>query len=234
MQNIEKVENLRVIEKISIERNLQNRVYEIIKNYLIRPDVPPGTRLYEEKFAREIGVSRTPVKAALHQLEQEGLVRVNYNKGAFKVHFSFKEVIEIVKTREALECLSLEMVTDIDKNLIEDLAECIPDISLFKQAEDTVRYPQFDQQFHEKLIKVAKTNWLYRTIKGQDSAFHMLRFLGLQDIERVRHSIEEHKNMVKALKANDIALTTKYTHEHFKEALNSLEAKHKAVPGLFL
>ena len=46
------------IEKIDIERNLQNRVYEIIKNYLIRPDVPPGTHLYEGRLAMEIGVSR--------------------------------------------------------------------------------------------------------------------------------------------------------------------------------
>ena len=76
------------IEKIHLERNLQNRVYEVIKNYLIRPDVLSGARLYEEKLAEEIGVSRTPVKMALNRLEHEGLVRIDYNKGTFKVHLS--------------------------------------------------------------------------------------------------------------------------------------------------
>lgn len=63
------------IEKINIERNLQNRVFEIIKNYPIRPNVPPGTHLYEDRLAKEIGVSRTPVKIALNKLEQQGLFR---------------------------------------------------------------------------------------------------------------------------------------------------------------
>jgi DNA-binding GntR family transcriptional regulator len=117
------------IEKINIERNLQNRVYEIIKNYLIRPDVPPGTHLYEDRLAKEIGVSRTPVKIALNKLEQQGLIKINYNKGAFKVHLSLKEVIEIIKIRETLECLSLEMINDFDLKLIEDLYKSIPDIN---------------------------------------------------------------------------------------------------------
>lgn len=50
------------IERINTERNLQNRVNEIIKNYLMRPDVPPGVHLYEDRLAKEIRVSRTPVK----------------------------------------------------------------------------------------------------------------------------------------------------------------------------
>jgi len=63
------------IEKKDIERNLQSRVYEIIKNYPIRPNVPPGIHLYEDRLAKEIGVSRTPVKFALNKLEQQGLFR---------------------------------------------------------------------------------------------------------------------------------------------------------------
>jgi len=73
-----------VIEKLNVERDLGNRAFEIIKNYVIRPDTPLGTRFYEERISRDIGVSRTPVRVALHRLEQEGLVEIISNRGAPK------------------------------------------------------------------------------------------------------------------------------------------------------
>jgi len=221
------------IEKISIERNLQNRVFEIIRNYVIRPDVPPGTRLYEEELAKEIGVSRTPVKIALNKLEHQGLIKINYNKGAFKVHLSLKEVIEIIKIRETLECLSLEMINDFDPKLIEDLYGSIPHINSFKGPGDVSKYPEFDQQFHEKMIQMGKSQWLYTLIKNQDSVFHMLRFIALQDIERIKCSIEEHMNIYNALKANDIPLAIRYTHDNFRSSIQTLQQKSANNPGLF-
>src|SRR4030042_4444803 len=124
--------NLRIlmIEKIHLERNLQNRVYEIIKNYLIRPDVPPGTHLYEDRLSKEIGVSRTPVKMALNLLEKEGLVVIQPNKGAFKVHLRFQDVVQIVKIRLTIECLALDIDKGCDTHLVVDILDgLIPDIN---------------------------------------------------------------------------------------------------------
>jgi DNA-binding GntR family transcriptional regulator len=224
-----------MIEKIHIERNLQNRVYEIIKNYLMRPDVPPGTHLFEDKLAKEIGVSRTPVKLALNRLQQEGLVVIQPNRGAFKVYLNFQDVIEIVKIRIALECLSLEIGADNNKNRVAGILEqLIPNIESFQSSEDLTNYPELDRQFHENLIKAANSQWLLRMIKDHDSLFHMFRLLCLQNIERISSSIEEHKKIVEALKRGEIFLTTSLIREHWESAIKDLEKKHREIPGLFL
>ena len=222
------------IEKIKVERNLQSRVYESIKNYVIHPSTPPGTRLYEEELSKEIGVSRTPVRIALNRLEHEGLVKINPNKGTFKVHLSLKEVSEVIRIRGTLECLSLEMADGIDKELIRDLANLIPSLRLFKNTKDRARYPEFDQQFHELLVRAGKSEWLFRMIRIQDNVFHMFRLIALQNIERIKFSIQEHERIVKALKMNDIPLAIQYTKENYKSAVETMEQKSREVPGLFL
>lgn len=224
------------IKKIRIEKNLTGRVYEIIRDYIIRPDIPPGTRLYEEKLAREIGVSRTPVKAALRRLEQEGLVTVDpKGRGVFKVHLSWKEVFEVIKIRESLETLALDMAKDFCKEkAIENLKKLIPDIDSFRTEKDVVKYPELDQRFHEELVKIGTSNFFFKIIKNLYNLYYMLGNIIIQDIERVRISIEQHKKIVEALKINDISLAKNYLRENYELALKDLEEKRKIFPSLFL
>jgi len=225
-----------MIEKINIERNLQNRVYEIIKKYLIRPDVPPGTHLYEDRLAKEIGVSRTPVKMALTLLEKEGLVVIQPNKGAFKSHLHFRDVIEILRIRMTLESLSLEMGKEYfrDSNTFLSLEKSIPDISWIGTPEGLTKYPELDQQFHENLIMVSNSRRLLRMIKDLDPLFQMFRFLCLQNIERIKLSVEEHKKILEVLMTGDISLGKNLIHAHWESAIQDLEKKHRETPGLFL
>lgn len=222
------------IEKIKTEKNLNNRVYEVIRNYVIRPDTPPGIRLYEEKLAKEIGVSRTPVKIALNRLEQEGLVIINPNRGTFKVHLSWQEVTEIIKIREVLESLSLEMSRDFNKDTaLQNLNELIPDINSLKNQDGVFKYPEMDQKFHEELIKIGTSQFFFKMIKNLYVLYHMLGMIILQDIERIRLSIEQHKKIIEALKINDIPLAINCLRENYESALRDLEEKKKIVPGLF-
>lgn len=227
---------IETIEKINIERNLQNRVYEIIKNYLIRPDVPPGTHLYEDRLAKEIGVSRTPVKLALNLLEKEGIVVIQPNKGAFKVHLQFQDVMEILKIRMTLESLSLEMGKEFfrNSNTFQTLQKSIPDIHSIEAPEGVAKYPEMDQQFHENLIRLSNSRRLLRMIKDLDPLFQMFRFLCLQNIERIKLSVEEHKKILEALMTGDISLGKNLIHAHWESAIQDLEKKHRETPGLFL
>ena len=222
------------LERISVEKNLKNRVYEIIRNYVVRPDTPPGMRLYEERFSKEIGVSRTPVKMALNRLEHDGLVTIIPNKGAFKVHLSWQEVTEIIKIRESLETLSLEMVKEFNEDIcVERFVNLTPDVDSFQNPDEVARYPDLDKKFHEELLLLAKTKILFRLTKNFDNLFHLLRLVAIPDIERIRLSIEEHKKIVEALRLRDIPLAISYTRENYESALRNLEAKNKILPGLF-
>ncbi|MFH0813588.1 MAG: GntR family transcriptional regulator [Pseudomonadota bacterium] len=223
------------IERIEKPKNLQKHVYHILKNYITHPDVPPGTHLYEEKLAKEIGVSRTPVKIALNLLEKEGFVVIQPNKGAFKVHFHFQEIKEIIKIRMTLECLSLEIGEFLGNQEMVTALECsIPDIDSFITEENLRNYVELDRQFHEDLIKIGNSQWLNRMIKDQDPIFHMIRQLSLRDINRINLSIKAHKRIVEPLKKGRISLTQTRIREHWKSVIKYLEQNHKNTPGLFL
>jgi DNA-binding GntR family transcriptional regulator len=222
------------IKKIKKDNSLQSRVYEILKNYVISPDVPPGTRLYEERLAEGIGVSRTPIKTALSRLEQEGLVTINSNRGAFKVHLTWKEAIEILKIRGALERVSLEMVGVIDDKTIENLIRLIPDADSLRMPEDIVKYLELDEKFHETLVQNGISKLFFKIIKNTHDLFRMIGLIIVQDNETVGRSIEEHRRIVEALKEKDISLAITRLNENYESALKTLEERYKAFPSLLL
>ena len=223
------------IERLDFHRDLGNRVYEITRNLVISPSTPPGTRLYEEEIAQEIGVSRTPVRAALHRLEQEGIVKTIRNRGAYKVHFKWQELYEIVKIRAELECLSFEVSEQFGKKInIQDIIASIPDITSFEEIESTLNYPECDKRFHEELIKSEKESWIGKTVQNQDTALHMFRLVVLKhNAEFIKSSIEEHMRIVEALKRDDISLAKTCVMDHWSSCLDRLVQYGKAYPGLF-
>jgi DNA-binding GntR family transcriptional regulator len=219
---------------IGTEKNLNTRVYEVIRDYLLRTDTPPGLRLYEEELSKQIGVSRTPVKAALNRLEQEGLVSIIPNKGAYKVQLSWQEAVEIIKIRGTMESLSLELAQDFDKDkTVENLSKLIPDMDSFTAPEDIARYPELDRQFHEELIRMGNSVLIPKVIGNLDILFHLLRLIIIPDTKRIKMSIEGHKRIIEALRGGDIKLAIKYMANSYESAIKDLEEKKKIMPGLF-
>jgi DNA-binding GntR family transcriptional regulator len=219
---------------IGAEKNLNARVYEAIRDYLLRPDTPPGLRLYEEELSKQIGVSRTPVKSALNRLQQEGLVTIIPNRGAHKVQLSWQEAIEIVKVRGTLESLSLELAQDFDKErAVENLLRLVPDIDSLNTPEDIVTYPELDRQFHRELIRIGNSTLIPKIIKSLDILFHLIRSVVIQDTTRIRRSIEGHKMIIEALRAGDVKIAKRHMVNGYESAIQDLEEKRKIVPGLF-
>jgi DNA-binding GntR family transcriptional regulator len=222
------------IIKIGAEKNLNSRVCDVIRDYLLRPDTPPGLRLYEEELSKKLGVSRTPVKAALSRLEQEGLVSIVPNRGAYKVQLSWQEAFEIIKVRGTLESLSLEMAQNIDRDkTVEKLSGLIPDIGSFTTPEAIATYPEMDRVFHEELIKMGNSPWIPKIIKNLDTLFHLLRMVIIQDSKKIKMSIQGHKKIIEALRKGDVKSATKYMVRGYEIALQDLEEKRKIAPGLF-
>jgi DNA-binding GntR family transcriptional regulator len=220
--------------KIGAEKNLNARVYEAIRDYLLRPDTSPGLRLYEEELSKQIGVSRTPVKSALNRLQQEGLVTIIPNRGAHKVQLSWQEAIEIIKVRGTLESLSLEFAQDFDKErAVENLSKLVPDIDSLNTPEDIATYPELDRQFHRELIRIGNSALIPKIIRSLDILFHLIRSVVMQDTTRIRRSIEGHKMIIEALRVGDVKLAKSYMVNGYESAIQDLEEKRKIVPGLF-
>src|SRR5580700_8790566 len=86
---------------------LKDRAYERIKSRLLNNDYPPGTFLSERQLAENLGMSKTPVKAALERLESEGLIAVSPQQGIVVRELSVHEIADLYEIRAALESYSL-------------------------------------------------------------------------------------------------------------------------------
>ena len=106
--------------------SLGGKVFTSLKNSILSGEFENGAELREIVLAKKLGVSRTPVREALRQLEQEGLVEIFPNRGAYVKGITYKDVEDIYRIRARLEGLCAEMaVSSITEQQLAKLEETI-------------------------------------------------------------------------------------------------------------
>lgn len=127
-------------------RLLSTRIADEIRNAILSGEMRPGMRIGQELLANKFGTSRIPVREALKQLENEGLVVLAPNRGAWIADVNSGESIEIYKIREVVEPLavfeSVPRLTDADIASLDATARKL------EQVDTIEEYIQLDRQFH--------------------------------------------------------------------------------------
>jgi DNA-binding GntR family transcriptional regulator len=202
--------------------NLRERVYQALKEMIIIQEIPPGEKLDEDSLARQLGVSRTPVRESLCRLENEGIVKIIPRRGAFIVTHSKESINEILSVREVLEGLSareaVSHITDATLEVLESLSG--------KFSESNVRvlskeYLQADVKFHKTIIEQSKNEWLNSLMNILNDHIQMLRLRTVTLQGRPEHSLSEHRKILGALKARDPLLAESLMREHINNVRES-------------
>ncbi len=184
--------------------SLREQVHNDLRMAILRGEIVPGTRLVESVLAVEMGVSRTPIREALHKLDFEELVysipRVGYIVNDMTEYdiedlFSTRTAIEQLAARWALEKITPEEIERLEDNLKK--AERILKNGLTK------KMIELDTEFHEIICKASRSKRLYQI--SQMLREHMLKFriacLHIPEIaERAR---DGHLEILKAIKSKD-------------------------------
>ena len=149
--------------KVSDKYSLQGRVFNRLREDILSGKYKENDELREMTIGAELGVSRTPVREALRQLEFEGLVSIIPNKGAYVIGISKKDLKDIYEMRARLEGLCARWATKnaTDENISK--LEEISDLSEFhyvKKKFDKVL--ELDNEFHELLYEMADSKMLYK------------------------------------------------------------------------
>ena len=195
------------------------QVVEILRSAIIMGSYEPGERLIEATLSTELGTSRGPVREALRQLENEGLVMSFPYRGAVVLGVSDEEVQEVlIPIRLTLERYSF--LHALDRMTEDDLAELGKQVWLMEQAAaagDLARHVEADLRFHEVVISASgqtHTVQIWRTIWPRIRAY-FYRYGRGSDLAAM---VDEHRELLAALQARDHDLM-----------LDLLEA-HIAVP----
>jgi len=202
------------------EMPVRERAYEYLKSAILSDRIHPGERLAEEHLAKEMGVSRTPVREALHKLESEGLIKALETRGFIVSKDSREEVEELFDMRAILEGYGLRVISEkVSENLLEQLNGFIG------KAEDALRRKQireifkWNTQFHDTLHRMlAEKKRLHRLLVNMRKFVLRYRKDTLHYLDGAKRTIDGHRKIVMALRLKDPDLCERVMREHIQEA----------------
>ena len=198
----------------------------------IREDILNGIykendELRENTIGKELGVSRTPVREALRQLELEGLVTIIPNRGAYVTGISHKDIWDIYVIRSMLEGLcarwAVEHITDAQ---LDELEETIL-LSEFQMKKESgfsaEQIAALDGRFHSILYEASGSRILGHVLTDFHNYVQTARRSSVVSEDRARKSIREHRQILRAIRDRDEEMAEQLANEHIMHVMQNLK-----------
>lgn len=206
--------------------NLDQKVYQEVKRLIEERKLLPGEKIPQEKLAKELGISRTPLISALKFLEHEKLVEVKPRRGFFVRLFTVEEMVSIFEIRELLEGLSARRAA---KSITPEEAIKLKNIfSEFNEIDNIVDYQAYaraDKQFHTCISHIGSKEFLttiLQTLNIITLAYQNVTTEGL--IREPNETIREHMAIVEAICNHDPESAEQLMRNHLKTTIGQLKA----------
>lgn len=195
------------VSPIDSPTSFKNKAYAALKNVIVSLDIyrsRADIRLDERQLAQDFGISRTPVREAMAQLEREGFVRAVPRRGIYIVRKTKKEVIEMITAWAALESMAARLITkDATDEEIGQLRK------MFAKFENGTLHAKLDEysevniEFHQTIIRMSRNSVLIDMAENLFTHMRMIRRKTIGEQDRADRSIRDHMNIIEALEARD-------------------------------
>ena len=204
-----------------------------IRRRIVTLELPPGHPLSENELARELEVSRTPVREGLLLLVEEDLVRVFPKLGSFVARVDPQRIADAQFVREAIEVASLadavERRTDEDVEALRDLLRQQREV-----VEDVDRFFALDEAFHQRLLAAAGHGNSWRTVEQAKAHLDRARRLGLRAVSPISSLIDQHAEIVDGLASRDLDVAVAALRGHLRAVFEDIERIRAQSPELFV
>jgi len=196
----------------------KDRAYASLKDVIVSLNVyehPNEVRLDERRLAQDLGISRTPVREAMAQLEREGFVRSVPRRGIYVVRKTKKEVIEMITAWAALESMAARLITTDAAD--EEIAQLR---TMFTKFENGTLHAKLDEysevniDFHQTIIRMSKNGVLIGLAENLFTHMRMIRRKTIGEQDRADRSIHDHMNIIEALEGRDTERAGNLVRDH--------------------
>ena len=162
-------------------------------------------RLDERRLAKEFGISRTPVREAMAQLEREGFVRSEPRRGVYVVRKTRREVIELITAWAGLESMAARLITaKATDEEIASLRAHVCDVREWRGcARISTNIPSINIEFHQTIIRMSRNDALINFAENLFTHMRMIRRKTIGEQDRADRSIRDHMHIIEALEARD-------------------------------
>jgi len=208
-----------------------SRVYQELRSLIIWGQLPPGARIAERAVADRLGMSRTPVRSALHRLQQEGFV-ASYGRGRDQrlvvtplTQEDAREIMLIVAHLESLAAhTAASLPAERRKQIVERLRAVNKELASESQRHAAAtRIHDLDQEFHRAYVEDVvgpRLLALHRSIKPQIERYTRLYISAL--VDELPTSVREHEAIVRAISKGDPAAAQRAVETNWRNAAERL------------
>lgn len=212
-----------VQKEVTDKYSLRGRVFHRIREDILSGKYSENEELKEATIGAEFGVSRTPVREALRQLELEGLVKIIPNKGAYVTGISDKDTRDIYVIRSYLEGLAARWACErISEEEIEGLEEIVYLSEFHAKKKHYDQLVELDNKFHESIYRASGSKILEHELTTFHHYLERIRKQTLKREERALQSNEEHLAILEAIRWRDGNLAEKLAHEHIIQTIENM------------
>jgi DNA-binding GntR family transcriptional regulator len=204
---------------------MQEIAYDATRNGILAGRHSPGQRLIADDLAKELGVSRMPVREALHRLEAAGLVAITPHRGAVVSELSESECVEIYHIRAVLDGLATRLATpNLSRADHAKLAALLDDMEAGVKAQDPERILIVNRSFHMLIWRAARAPRLQELLENLYDASQRFRNISVLIPGRLDQITHEHRLIAKALARGDAAAAERHANEHHEGTARRLLA----------
>jgi DNA-binding GntR family transcriptional regulator len=206
--------------------NLDDKIYARLKALITGRRLLPGERILQDRLAREMGVSRTPLVNALKRLAQERLVEWVSRRGIYIKRFTKREMARLFEVREVLEGLSARLAAPrIDRHEVDRLVEMFRRLDTTSTPAAVRRYVERDRYFHWRLVEIAGNEQLANAMES----VNMMLFAWQDGLVRpAAETIQEHFAILEALHRRDPDASEAAMRLHIRRSLEQLKKEAEA------
>jgi DNA-binding GntR family transcriptional regulator len=207
-----------VVARIDSPETFKDKAYVALRNVIVSSDIyrsRTDIRLDERQLAQDFGISRTPVREAMAQLEREGFVRSVPRRGIYVVRKTKEEVIEMITAWAALESMAARLITERASDAdIAGLRRMFTTFEGDKLHAKLDEYSEVNIAFHQTIIELSGNQVLIRLAENLFTHMRMIRRETIGEEDRVDRSIHDHMNIIQALEARDTERAEDLVRQH--------------------
>jgi DNA-binding GntR family transcriptional regulator len=212
--------------------SLVEEAVRVITDRIVRGDLPPGTRLVEERLAADFGISRPPIRESFRVLEREGLVTISPRRGVWVRRFTPEEVRDIYLCRAVLRGLAARLAAQhMTPHLLQQLESALQVMERAAASGDAEQYQHDVSHFNALVVQFSGNLPLQELLRTLTLRARMLSFAALSFPDRLQASLALHQSMLEAFRRGDAQTAERCSQQTLEESIPYVMAYMREHPA---
>lgn len=214
---------------------VSQRIYDDLRERIVRLELPPGTTLSRTELARRYDVSLTPIREVMQRLEHDGLIRIFPQSRTVVTKIDVAQLYEVHFLRVAVECEVARRLAESPDSVHSKKARAILTMqeTLVGNLEEIDLFNDLDEAFHQTLFAGVGQLNLHAMLKAKAGHLSRVRRLDLPKAGKMRSIMKAHWAVLEAIEAGNPLAAQAAMREHLAGSVKRIEEMHREHPDYF-